>query len=219
MPVPSDSANLIADITNLPLLAALATDLEADPQCREDAFVQGTYLGGPIKFFAVLGRYLSADKDTSDPWIVELRGRVAQPHVVVNALFIEDADMPRDAALKVLDRIERELRSGAGWDTVYRKYADEFGYRTGNRTKIGNAGHFVVYPDPALGRGHFVKIPGGIVWKGEELPRRLSRLAYFDAAHLSSIMHLSPGDVVRLHSSIYSEYDLYQVEEVYPGVR
>jgi hypothetical protein len=77
-----------------------------------------------------------------------------------------------------------------------------------------------VYPDPALGRGYWVNIgPHTITWKGEELPRRLSRLAYFDASHLPSMMHSSPGDVIRLHSSTYSEFDLYQVEEVYPGNR
>ena len=77
-----------------------------------------------------------------------------------------------------------------------------------------------MYPDPALGRGYWVNIgPHTITWKGEELPRRLSRLAYFDASHLPSMMHSSPGDVIRLHSSTYSEFDLYQVEEVYPGNR
>jgi hypothetical protein len=63
---------------------------------------------------------------------------------VVNALFIEDDDMPRETALKVLDRIKRELRDGTGWDVVYRKYADECGYRTSNRTKSGLLGHLVV---------------------------------------------------------------------------
>ncbi len=198
MPAPNDTDVLISGVANLTLLAALVTDLDADLECREEAFVQGTYVGGPSKFFAVLTRDFSALKQPPDPWLVELRQRVAQPHVVVNALFIEDADMPRETALKVLDRMERELRGGSGWDIVYRKYADEYGYRTSNRTKIGNLGHLVVYPDPALGRGYFVNIgPHAITWKGEELPHRLSRLAYFDAAHLPALMHCSPGDVIR----------------------
>lgn len=58
--------------------------------------------------------------------------------------------------------------------TVYEKYADEFRYSYGHRTKIGNLGHVVVFQDPQLGRGHFVDIePHVIAWEGEELPRRL----------------------------------------------
>jgi hypothetical protein len=218
MPDPDDSDVLISGVTNLTLLAALATDVDADRECREDAFVQGTYVGGPSKFFAVLARDLSALKESNDPWLVELRRLVAQPHVAVNALFIEDTDMPRETALKVLDSIAHELRGGTGWDTVYRKYADEYGYRTSNLTKIGLLGHLVVYPDPALGRGYWVDIGHhAITWKGEELPRKLSRLAFFDAAHLPALMHSSPGDVIWLHSSLYGEFVLYQVEEFYPG--
>jgi len=43
-------------------------------------------------------------------------------------------------------------------------------------------------------------------------------LADFDAAHLVPIMRSSPGDVIRLHSAVYSEFVLYQVEAVYLGL-
>jgi hypothetical protein len=220
MPSPNDSGVLISGITNVQLLATLATDLEADPRSREDAYVQGLYVGGPTRFFAVLGRCLSMQKQTVSPWLVELKRRAAQPHIVVNALFIDDADMPREQALRVLDTIERELRGGSAWGAVYRKYSDKFGYETSNRTKIGNLGDLVVYPDPDLGRGYYVDIaPHTITWRGEELPRRLSRLGFFDAAHLPAIMSASVGDVIRLHSSLYNQFVLYQVEEVYSGAR
>lgn len=217
LPISSDSEVLIDGITNIPFLAALATDLHADPRCREDAYAQGLYVGGPTKFFGVLTRDLDVGGEPHVSWLTELRTRAAQRHVVVNALFINDSDMPRAAAVRALDRIQRDLQGGANWNAVYENYADEFRDRVGPRTKIGNLGHLVVYPDPALGGGYFEIAPDGVTWKGKDLPRRLSRLAFFDAAHLSSIMSASSGDVIRLHSSLYSQFVLYQVEEVYPG--
>jgi hypothetical protein len=218
LPSPDDTDMLIDRVTNLPLLAALAADLNADLECREDAFIQGTYFAGPNAFFSLLTGDLSGVKASNDPWVVDLRQRIALPHVVVDALSIDDADMSRAAANMVMDRIERELRGGADWTVTYRKYADEFGYRTSNRTSIGNLGHFVVYPDRDLGRGYFVNSgPHAITYKGPEMPRRLARLSFFDAAHLPQLMKSSRGDVIRLHSAIYSQFVLYQVQEVYAG--
>jgi hypothetical protein len=220
LPDPTDSASLIAEIENLALLAALSINLSADPQCQEDAFAQGMYAGGPTRFFEIVERDLIEANAWSNPWVSEVRSRIRQPHVVVDALFIRDADMPREQTNRVLDRIERDLRSGGKWKIVYTRYADEFGYKSGNTTKVGNLGHWVIFADPALGHGHFVDLgPDAIQWRGEELPRRLSRLAFFDASHLPAIMRSATGDILRLHSAEYHEYVLYQVQEVYPGAR
>src|ERR1700732_4723351 len=54
LPIPTDSEYLISQITNLSLLAALSTDVSADVECREDAFAQGMYAGGPTQFFGVV---------------------------------------------------------------------------------------------------------------------------------------------------------------------
>jgi hypothetical protein len=220
MPTPMDSLSLVSKVTNLPLLSLIATDLSADPECREDAFTQGMYIGGPTKFFELVKRDLSLIQGRRSAWLTTLSTRMAQPHVVVDALFIDDEDMPREQVIDVLDRIERSLQDGGRWDAVYENYADEFGYKIGNRTKIGNLGHFVVFRDPQLGRGHYVDNgPNTISWQGEELPRRLWRLSYFDASHLSMIVGSAPGAIVRLHSSDYHQFVLYQVQEVYSGVR
>lgn len=220
MPTPMDSLSLVSKVTNLPLLSLIATDVSADPECREDAFTQGMYIGGPAKFFELVKRDLSRTQGRRSAWLTELTTRMAEPHVVVDALFIDDEDMPREQAIDVLDRIERSLRDGGRWDVVYGKYADEFGYKTGDRTKIGNLGHFVVFRDPKLGRGHYVDSgPNTISWQGEELPRRLWRLSYFDASHLPMIVGSAPGAIVRLHSSDSHRFVLYQVQEVYSGFR
>jgi hypothetical protein len=48
---PMESSVLIAQMSNLPLLAALVVDAGADSECREDALSQGIQVGEPNRFF------------------------------------------------------------------------------------------------------------------------------------------------------------------------
>jgi hypothetical protein len=220
LPSPRDTDGLIQGVSNLPLLAALTLDLDADSRCREDALTQGMYVGGPSKFFAIIRRDLQAAQSTNSTWLSEVRDRLARKHVVVDALSIDFSDMSDAMTSNVMTRIEAELKGGAEWDKVYTKYSDEFGYRTGNRTKVGNLGHFVLFPDPALGQGHWThdrQFANTFTWEGKELPRRLSRISYFDPSHLSVLLAAQPGDVIRLRSKLYRQNVLYQVQEVYSG--
>jgi hypothetical protein len=218
MPEPMDSEILISQLTNLALLVALATDVSADPECREDAFSQGMYVGGPTRFFGLVERDLKSIKERGGDWRAEISRRISQPHVVVDALFVSDKDLSTKETERTPDRVEGDLRVGTPWQTVYEKYADEFRDSDGHRTKIGNLGHLVVFKDPQLGRGHFVDIePHVIAWEGEELPRRLWRLRFLDASHVVPLTHATSGDIVRLHSIVYHQTVLYQVQEVYSG--
>src|SRR5258708_19243383 len=152
-----DSDSLIAQVKNPALLAALVVDSGTDPECREDALSRGLEVDGPKQFFDLLRTQLSAAaaKDIQ-PWINEVRQRMSRPHVVVDALFIEDRDMPRQQALTVIKRVTNDLRTGVPWSKVYERYSEEFNYPpkpAGSRTKIGLLGHLVISPDPLLGKG------------------------------------------------------------------
>ncbi|HYL86721.1 MAG TPA: hypothetical protein VE263_21020 [Candidatus Angelobacter sp.] len=217
---------LIGQVANLPLLAALVVDPGADPECREDALSQGIEVGGPNRFFDLLRAQLSsATAKNIQPWINEVRDRMSRPHAVVNALSISYEDMPREKALAVMARITNDLRRGVPWPKVYEQYSEESSYppdpKTGDRTKIGLLGPLVLFPDPALGRGHMATVSSDgsqyIQWEGTPLPRRLGGLAYFDPAHLPTLLKASVGDVISLPSELYSEFVLYQVQEIYKG--
>ena len=107
----------------------------------------------------------------ANSWLDEVRRRLEQPHVVVDALFISDRDMPSRRANKVLDEISRDMGAGRKWNEVYKMYADRFEIKGRHYTTIGNLGHLVVFADPALGRGHFVDTEDHtLTWTGEELP-------------------------------------------------
>lgn len=219
---PMESRILIGQVANLPLLAALVVDPGADPECREDALSQGIEVGGPNRFFELLRSQLStATAKNIQPWVNEVRDRMSRPHAVVNALVISYEDMSRQQALAVIGRITNDLRRGVPWPKVYKQYSAEFGYKTGNTTKIGLLGPLVVFPDPALGHGHMATVSSDgsqyIQWQGTPLPRHLSGLTYFDPAHLPTLLKASLGDVISLPSELYCEFVLYQVQEIYKG--
>jgi hypothetical protein len=227
---PMDSDDLISKVTNLSLLAALVVDPKADPECREDALSQGLQVGGPNRFFGPLRSQLSTAKAESiQPWVMEVRERIARPHAIVNALVIPYGDMSQNEALAVFARITGDLQRGVAWAEVYKRYSDEFSYppdpKTGDRTKIGLLGRLVVFPDPELGKGHMATRTIAVgesheeifQWEGPPAPRRLFRLSFFDPAHLPTLLKADVGAVISLPSELHHEYVLYQVEETYKG--
>jgi hypothetical protein len=227
---PMDSSVLIAQVSNLPLLAALVVDPGADVECREDSLSQGIRVGGPNRFFGLLRSQLSVGSAKNiQPWINDVRDRMTRPHAVVDALSISYNDMSQKEALGVIARITSDLRRGVPWSEVYKQYSEDFSYppdpKTGTRTKIGLLGPIVIFPDLALGSGHMTThtySSGGSQyevseWEGTPLPRRLWDLAYFDPAHLPTLLKASVGDVISLPSELNHEYVLYQVQEIYKG--
>jgi hypothetical protein len=229
-PNPMDSWDLIAQVNNLPLLAALVVDPGADPECREYSLSRGIEVGGPSRFYGLLRSELPTTAPRNmQPWLTTVRDQMARPHAVVNALSISYEDMSRKEALAVFARITGDLRRGMAWTEVYKRYSEEFSYRAdpknGDRTKIGLLGPLVVFPDPELGSGQMVTVTvasGGSQekvdqWQGKPLPSRLYGMARFDPAHLSALLKSSVGDVVSLSSELNHEYVLYQVEEIYNG--
>jgi hypothetical protein len=229
-PNPMDSWDLIAQVNNLPLLAALVVDPGADPECREFSLSRGIEVGGPSRFYGLLRSELPTIAPRNiQPWVKTVRDRMARPHAVVNALFISYEDMSQREALAVFARITGDLRRGVAWTEVYERYSEEFSYppdsKNGDRTKIGLLGPLVVFPDPELGSGQMVTVTvasGGSQekvdqWQGKPLPSRLYGMARFDPAHLSALLKSNVGDVVSLSSELNHEYVLYQVEEIYNG--
>jgi len=226
IPTTLDSDSLIARVKNPALLAALVVDFGTDPECREDALSRGLEDDGPDQFFDLLRTQLSVAAPKDSAWANEVRERMARPHVVVDALFIEDRDMRRRQALTVMKKISDDLRT-MPWSKVYEQYSEKFSYPPesdgSQRTKIGLLGHLVVFPDPLLGKGYMANIKPRnskyevVRWQGPPLPRHLWNLEYFDSAHLPTLLKANVGDVILLRSKLYQEYVLYQVQEIYKG--
>ena len=214
---PTDTTQLLSEITNTDLLVSLVAHTAVAVETREEALKRGLYTVGPNAFFAELKVQLARSPQRGE-WVRQLRDRMSRRHVVVDGLFIDHASMTPSEANRVLDRIETDLRRGQSWQQVYESYANEFGYSCGTTTKIGNLGDFVVFPDPALRLDHhMIHEPGAITYRGTALPRRLSRLAWLQDTHVAPILAAKVGDVLRLDSPDAQAYVLYHVREVYPG--
>lgn len=227
IPTTLDSDSLMAEVKNAALLAALVVDSETDPECREDALSRGLEVDGPKQFFDLLRtQFSTATGKDIQPWVNEVRERMSRPHVVVDALSIQDREMPHQQALTVLQEIANDLRTKP-WSKVYEQYSEEFRDPPkpdgSQRTKIELLGHLVIFPDPMLGKGYMAIITPRnskyevVQWQGPPPPRRLWSLNYFDSAHLPTLLKANVGDVISLRSKLYREYVLYQVQEVYKG--
>ena len=172
---------------------------------------------------------LTAMTKNIQPWVNEVRERMARPHAIVDALFISYEDMSQQEALAVMARIATDLRRAVAWPEVYKLYSEVFSYppdpKTGDRTKIVLLGRLVIFPDPALGNCHMASVTfssGGsheevLQWQGTPLPRRLWGLSFFDPAYLPTLLKANVGSVISLTSELHHEYVLYQVEETYNG--
>jgi len=217
---PTDTGQLLSQIENLPLLVRLVLDPDVDEEVSEEAYQYGLYRAGPNRFFRLLqSRWPRREEPPTSPRYVEIRRLMGLRHVVVDGLDSRHEDMSVEEANAVMDRIERELRRGAPWKQTLENFADEFGYRTGNTTKVGNLGDFVVFDDEATKlERHQIREDDAIVFKGEILPRRMSRLSFMPMAHIAPLLNARKGDVIRLDDPDMRALDLYQVREVYEGV-
>ncbi len=214
-PDPEDSSLLIADLENVPLLLALVLDPQSDALVHEDALARALALVGPNRFFAAIAPQLATVSPRLSEWAAELRTRMQRRHVVVDGLFVDFEDMPREAAQGLFDRIEAELRHGTPWPAVYQKYSALYEDSTG-RTKVGNLGDFVLFPDPGLSIVfNMTRYDGYVSAEGTPRPRRLSHFAQVHSSHIPVLLRAQQGAVVRRPNPSLRCYVLYRVREVY----
>lgn len=126
-------------------------------------------------------------------------------HVTVDCLFIEDASMAAAERDETFAKIFAELRAGARFADVLKKYADLYRYEengalsdgtrfTLHLTRIGNNGDFILTTNNR---------------------RAINRSAEVPASHARSLLAAKPGDVLILPNDAEGRRDLYCVREAY----
>lgn len=213
--IPDDTAFLLSEITNLPLLTALVLRPGIEIAVSEEALARVFEVVGPTEAFRLIkAAWPTISQQTS--WLKELSERQAKKHVVVDGMSVDDADMSDQQRQQLFDRVERDLRSGETWSSVYRRYSHEFGYDKGPRTKVGNLGAFVVFDDPRVLKHQRIKIhKGAFAFKGVTLYGVLGRIAMLPLSAVLKILAARQGDILRIRDADLEQWDLFCVREVY----
>ena len=205
-PEPADTYVVFDGITNYDLLRAIILQ-RCDERVFECAVRRALLLVGPTRFFHDIREvYTATPQLLSHPRHRTVQARSALPHVLVDGLFIDDRDMPRDRADVVFARIAADLRAGVAFDAVQKKYWDAYEYAytetlsdgsnvTLRRTRVGNYGDFVVSE-----RDHTA---------------RPFRLADLPEQHVRPLLSGRTGNIIILRDEIGHRSILYRVRDAY----
>ena len=205
VPVVAENAAAVSDTTNDALLMAML--LAPCDRTMFDGAVDAAFVRlGASEFLRRLHeRYLAHPELLAEGRHRRLHALTRQRHVTVDCLYIEDNALPSAERDGAFANITAELRAGAPFAAVLKKYSDAYPYEeTYTRadgakvalslTHIGNNGDFVL---TARNR------------------RAINRSAEVPAAHARPLLAAKPGDVLVLHHPAEHRRDLYRVREVY----
>ncbi len=210
LPLATDSAPVFGSITNNELLHAIVFS-PCDDRIFACAIARALSLVGPSRFFGdARKRYSSQPALLSQGRHRNIHARSELPHVVVDGLFIDDGDMPRQEAERVFAQITADLKAGMPFDAAQKKYWDAHEYSyvktlsdgtkvTLHRTRVGNYGDFTI----------------------SERSRDAYpfRLAEAPAEHVQPLLSRRTGDVVVLRDEAEHRSILYRIREFYSPSR
>ena len=203
--LPTDTSFAFSQLKDYDLLQAILL-APCDRRVFQYAADRALDIGGPNRFYGDLRRlYATHPELLSTPEHQRLRALTGQAHVVVDALFICDKDMPLPHGEAVLAQVAAELRAGNDFHAVMRRYQDAHTYTkfetltdgkivTMQRTRVGNFGDFLI--SPAGGRAFM---------RSAELP----------AGHAQPLLESRAGDVLVLRDEPAQQTILYRVREAY----
>jgi hypothetical protein len=203
---PTDTYVAFDGITNYDLLRAIILH-PCDERVFDSAVKRALSLVGPTRFFHDICKvYAATPQLLSQPRHRTVHARSALPHVLVDGLFIDDGDMPRDDANEVFARIAADLRAGVAFDAVQKKYWDAYEYAytetlsdgskvTLHRTRVGNYGDFVISE-----RDHTAR-----PFQSVDLPEQ----------HVRPLLSGRTGDIIILRDETEHRSILYRVRDAY----
>ena len=205
-PEPTDTYIVFDGITNYDLLRAIILQ-RGDERVFECAVKRALLLVGPTRFFHDIREvYAAMPQLLSQPRHRAVHARSTLAHVLVDGLFIDDGDMPRDGADAVFARIAADLRAGVAFDAVQKKYWDAYEYAyteilsdgskvTLHRTRVGNYGDFVISE-----RDHSAR-----PFRSADLPEQ----------HVRPLLSGRTGDIIILRDETEHRSILYRVRDAY----
>jgi len=203
-PSRTDTSTIIGGITNANLLLEMLFNPKIDDRVFSQAVTRGIHLAGPKWFLnEAYRRYQQHAEALLFPMHKRLFIELNQRHALVDAIFINEADMPATNAVETIQRMVNEMQTGKSWDNVINEYSanlrtqlDIGGLPGGvSMSKISRFGPFVLCEQTKASQT-FVSDP---------LPRE----------QRSALLERNEGEVMMIHDPAYRRVLLYRVREVY----
>jgi hypothetical protein len=207
---PGGVPSIIAGITNAPFLVELAFDSRTAERVFGQAVDRALHLAGPQNFFDDVGRrYQDKPEWLLFPRHKRLFTEANQRHVVVDAMFIGESEMPVRDAFEALRHMINDLQSGKSWDGVFSEYS----LRLRSEIQMGAS-----------------SLPST-----KEKPLTMSKVAQFGPAvlcertgsderfvsdilppeHRAALLKGGPGEVLLIQDAEHRRVVLYRVRELY----
>jgi hypothetical protein len=202
MPSAQDTSTVIGSITNAPLLLEMLFNPKIDDRVFSQVVSRAIHLGGPKTFLNdAYRRYQRQAEALLFPMHKRLFIELNRRHAMVDAIFINEADMPAAEGFATLRQMIADMQAGKSWDNVYSTYAAnlksevEFGGAKVVLSKVSRFGPVVLCEETKADQT-FVSDP---------LPKD----------HRAVLLQRAEGDLVTIHDPDRRRVVLYRVRELY----
>ena len=203
-PAAEDTSSVIGAITNTPLLMEMLFNPKIDERVFAQVVSRALHLSGPKTFLNdVYHRYQQHAEALLFPAHKRLFIELNQRHALVDAIFINEADMPATNAMQTMQRMIGDMQTGKSWDAVYHEYSSnlrsqlDVGLASGpvSVSKVSRFGP-VILCDQTKPTQTYVSDP---------LPRE----------HREALLQRAEGEVILVHDPARRRVVLYRVRELY----
>ena len=206
IPGAEDSSSVIGAITNSPLLIEMAFDTRIDPRVFAEVVNRALHLEGPQAFFdQAKRRYQKHAEMLLFPLHKRLFIEMNQRHVIVDAMFIGETEMPGHEAYATLRQVIADLQAGKTWDTVYAEYSRNL--RTDLGMDVGSAGRSITISK--------VSRFGPVILCEQTGPEDTIVSDPLPREHRAALLQRAPGEVLLIADPARRRTVLYRVREVY----
>jgi hypothetical protein len=202
MPSAQDTLTVIGSITNTPLLLEMLFNPKIDDRVFAQVVSQALRLSGPKMFLNdAYRRYQRQAEALLFPMHKRLFYELNQRHAMVDAIFINEVDMPAQEGFATLRQMIADMQAGKSWDNVYSTYSSnlksevDFGGAKVVLSKVSRFGP-VILCEQKQGDQTFVSDP---------LPKE----------HRTVLLQRAEGDLVTIHDPERRRVVLYRVRELY----
>jgi len=197
-----DTLSIIGSITNAPLLLELLFNPKIDDHVFAQVVSQAIRVSGPKAFLNdAYARYQRQAEALLFPMHKRLFYELNERHAMVDAIFINEADMPATNGIAILRQMIGEMQSGKTWDNVFASYSANLTSETeigGTKVAMSKISRF-----------------GPVVLCEEKKDARTFVSDPLPPEHRNALLQRAEGDLVTVHDPAHRRVVLYRVREVY----